>query len=80
MSAPERWTEYRAVYRTPASILASPEDRKRGYVVQRTAPYLTREHARSAAMIRAEETHAYVTGYEERRVSATGWELATVVE
>ena len=70
------WTEYRAVFHRPASILDDPEARDHGYVVGKTRPFKTKEEARAKALERSEESHAHVVGYESREVMATDWEPA----
>lgn len=72
------WIEWRAIYRTPASFLATPLERERGWVEERTSAYLTKEEAHRSAKYRSEETLAYVVGYECRKVEASTW--TTVAE
>lgn len=72
----EKYTQYRAIYQTPASILDTPEEREQGYVNRLTGPCKTIGIARLLAMSRSEETHAYVTGYESREVTTSDWEAA----
>ena len=71
---PEQWTEYRAVYQRPASILNTTEEREQGYVEERTLPYRTIREATEIVNRNSAESHAGVTGYERRQVQATGWE------
>ena len=74
MAAAETWQEWRAIYRTPASYLATQKEQDRGYVQRSTPPFRTREEAKKSARHRSEETRAWVIGYETRTVAATGWE------
>jgi hypothetical protein len=60
----EFYNEFRAVYTTPASLIESDEDRKRGYITHRTAWFRSAEDARKRATIRSEENHAIVVDIE----------------
>lgn len=73
MTTPEEWIEYRAIFSRPASILDSNEDRKKGFVVERTRPYRSKEGAQHAALYNATESHAIFIGFESRAVCATEW-------
>jgi hypothetical protein len=73
MSA-ERWTEYRAIYTRPASILDKEYTGKgQAYVEERTGPYRSILEATERVTRNAAESHASVTGYERRQVQATEW-------
>lgn len=69
----EGWIEYRATYRRPASILDSTADRGRGYVEAVTDPHRSKDSAKNDVNRNATESHAYVTGTEERDVAASAW-------
>ncbi len=72
-------TEYRALVRAPASILATPAERKQGYTERWTSP-----GASSGAILqddydlrRSEESHAYIVAWEEREVTLGPWKDLT---
>jgi hypothetical protein len=72
----EGWTEVRALVQTPASILASPPERRRGYVQRWTSPGPSPAAVRrdDYDLRRSEETLAVVVAWERRTVIADLWE------
>jgi hypothetical protein len=76
MSESTERIEYRAVYRQPASILDSPDDRQRGYVERVTTYGEDRERIRkdNYALSRAEESLAHIVRWERRVVAVGPWQ------
>lgn len=72
----EQWTEHRALVRTPASHLATPAERRRGYVEQWTLPGRSQEDVRRDdwSLRRTEESLASVERWQTRVVTAGEWE------
>ena len=63
------WTEYRVIFRVPAGVLASREDRDRGHVECHTSPHKTPDGAKREARARGGD----LIRVEMRNVTATDW-------
>lgn len=70
-------TEYRAIYRIPASVLASPEEQVRGYVELATGYGEDKQQIRESTyeLRRPMESHATIVRWERRTVTVGDWEL-----
>lgn len=71
----DTWTQCRALFRTPASIFATPEERERGYVLRWTSPGTSRQDVVSHTyeLRCTEESHTYVVRWEQRTITAGPW-------
>jgi len=72
----EEWTEVRAIFTVPASIIDADSDREKGFVVKKTKAYNFRHEACAEARKNSDETHAHLIGYEERVVYASAWKAS----
>lgn len=72
---PSTRVEYRAIYRVPASILDSEEDRERGYVTRESKYGETREAVKQVTydLRRSEESLASIIRWEQRTVTLGEW-------
>lgn len=68
-------TEYRALVLRPASIYATPAERRRGYTERWTASGSSREAVlrEDYDLCHSEETGAYVVAWEERKITLDPW-------
>lgn len=69
-------TEYRAIYRTPPTVLDTSEERVAGYV-ERATEYGTSRRAVKAAnhdLSRTDESRAWIVRWERRTVAVGEWE------